>query len=358
MTPAAHKFMGSLTLEALSGKPLYLDQLSLGGSGIAHTDLSSEIDLLLVAPATADIIAKIAHGFGDDPVSATALALKAGATLAIAPAMNPRMWSNAAVSHNIALLKERGAIIIGPAHGDTACGDLGVGRMSEPDEIVAMTLRILAANHHPKKIMILSGPTREYLDDVRFISNGSSGKMGAALAEAAYTAGHDVTVISGPSEVKPPRWIRTIAVESADEMLRAARPVPGEFIFSPAAIADYAPQERRSGKPAKDRSAALSLSATPDILATLSKERSATIVAFAAENDDTDIPAAVEKAKRKGARFIVLNRATATMGKDEITAQFIDAHTGVAAPLGPLAKAEAAHEILIRALEGKVQGDI
>lgn len=341
MTPAARKFVGPLTFEALGSGAVYVDHLATFGDEIAHTDLTSSADALLVAPASANTIAKIAHGFGDDPVSTVALALRADARLIIAPAMNPRMWNNPAVRDNIEKLRRRGAIVIGPCAGDTACGDLGVGRMSEPDEIVAFTIRALSLSKK-KRILILSGPTREYLDDVRFLSNGSSGKFGAALADAAFEAGHDVTVISGPAAVSPSRWIKTIRVTSAEEMLYAAREVEADVLFSPAAIADYAPAERANGKPAKSNALNLKLRPNPDILSSLSGRK---IVAFAAESD-LDVTRALEKARRKGARFIVLNGAVETMESDSVSAQFIDAESGAAIPIGPASKAEAARRIL------------
>ena len=412
MTNAATRFIGPLTFDALGGGPVYLDQLSLAApgtsaaprpSGIEHTDLTAVAEALLIAPATADIIAKVAHGLGDDPVSALALAMKRDAALVVAPAMNPRMWANPAVRANIALIRERGAIIVGPAEGDMACGDMGTGRMSEPEEIVSWTRRALSRSRKPTelRVLILSGPTREPIDDVRFLSNGSSGRMGRALAESAFEAGHDVTVISGPSEIPMPHWIRTIRVNTALEMLAESKRIACDLVISPAAIADFSPAHRETGKPPKDASGAIEWVATPDVLAALQKHwstvirsagpaaedqtalakakksgvlatpmavstmmtatdktvsaepdlaslmrKSPVVVAFAAEESEDDFAKAVEKAGRKGARAIVLNEVLSTMGSTDAKVKFIDVHGGSVTAIGPGPKKFVAREIL------------
>lgn len=360
MTRAACHFVGPLTFDALGGGPVYRDQLEIAppsaedetqpSSGIAHTDLTAAAAALVVAPASADIIAKIAHGFGDDPVCAIALALKTDAALVVAPSMNPRMWANPAVRANIATLRDRGAVIVGPGEGETACGDFGSGRMSEPEEIAAAVRRAIArkrAGFAERRVLVLSGPTREPIDGVRFLSNGSSGRMGRALAEAAFEGGHDITVVSGPAEVPPPPWVRTIRVGTAQEMLEAAAKVDADLVVSPAAIADMAPARSAPGKPAKAAAGSIAWVATPDVLAALSKAKpNATIVAFAAEENGGDVAAAVAKAKRKCARFIVLNAVFETMGSENAMVRFIDAADGSVSPIGPASKKLIAAEIL------------
>jgi phosphopantothenoylcysteine decarboxylase/phosphopantothenate--cysteine ligase len=358
MTAAATRFIAPMTFEALGSGPVYLDPASLDPalnrkSGIGHTDMTSESDALLVAPATADIIAKLAHGLGDDAVSVLALALRRDGKLIIAPAMNPRMWANPAVQANLELLISRGAVIIGPGSGDTACGDQGTGRMAEPDEIVAGALRGIAIQRRGgagPRVVILSGPTREAIDDVRFVSNGSSGRMGAALAEAAWNAGAEVTVVSGPSAFTPPHWIRTLRVQSAAQMLEAAASLDCDLLFSPAAVADYRPAERKAGKPPKTNSLTLELVRTPDVLASLSDRyaksgRAPNVVAFAAEESIHDSSRAREKSRAKGARWVVVNEATETMGKEDARVRLIEVESGKTIEIGPDLKRVVAERI-------------
>jgi phosphopantothenoylcysteine decarboxylase / phosphopantothenate---cysteine ligase len=358
MTPAAAKFVGPMTFEALGSGPVYLDPASLDpalnrGSGIGHTDMTSESDALLVAPATADIIAKLAHGLGDDPVSVLALALRRDGKLILAPAMNPRMWANPAVQENLELLISRGAVVIGPGSGDTACGDQGTGRMAEPDEIVAATIRAIAVQKRGgvgPRVVILSGPTREAIDDVRFVSNGSSGRMGSALAEAAWEAGADVTVVSGPAAFTPPSWIRVIRIGSATQMLEAATALEYDLLFSPAAVADYRPRERKAGKPPKSDAMTLELIRTPDVLASLAAHHERTgrhphVVAFAAEDSLQDAARAREKSRGKGARWVVVNAATETMGRETARVQLIEVESGKTIEIGPDLKRAVAEKI-------------
>ncbi len=381
MTHAATRFVGPLTFAALSGAAVYDDHLAwspitdvpvdssegpTARAGIQHTDLSGAAAAFLVAPATADCIARLAHGLGDDPVSVTALALHAGAPLIVAPAMNPRMWANAAVQENLATLKRRGAVIIGPDEGEMACGDSGTGRMSEPAAIAAATRRALALasrfpSHSsetslassPRRVLILSGPTREPIDDVRFLSNGSSGRMGAALAAACWERGDEVTVISGPAAVLPDPWIPTIRVETAAEMLAAAREISCDLVLSPAAIADWRPAERVAGKPEKVESRTLSLVSTPDVLATLMRDVAftssrPTAVAFAAEEGtgDEHVARAIAKGAQKGARWIVLNDASQVMGAAEAAVALVNVDARVDTRIGPLPKDELARRLL------------
>lgn len=367
MTPAATKFVGPLTFQALSGAPVFSDHLAWdppcgsraqedAASGIAHTDLSASAVGLVVAPATADCLAHLAHGMGNDAVTVTALALPAGAPLIVAPAMNARMWNHPAVQENLETLRRRGATIVGPEEGNLACGETGTGRMSEPARIAATTRRALAQagkTSAPRRVLILTGPTREAIDDVRFLSNGSSGRMGVALAEAAWERGEEVTVITGPACVQPPDWIRTIRVESAAEMLAAAREISCDLLLCPAAIADWRPAERMTGKPEKVTSRTLPLVTTPDVLATLLKDAAflssrPIAVAFAAEEGTGDQVRrkAIEKARRKGAGWIVLNDAREVMGNLEATVILLAADAQVETVIGPLPKPEVARRLL------------
>lgn len=358
MTKSAQEFVGPLTFEAITGAPVYDDPLTIprdpalaDRSGIAHTDLTMNALAFVIAPATANCVAKLAAGLADDAVSVLALAMPASAPLVIAPAMNPRMWRNAAVEANIAVLRERGAVVIDPGMGDTACRDLGQGRMREPEEILARLKRAIAAGRDGfrcRRILVLTGPTREHLDDVRFISNGSSGKMGVALASAAFEAGHDVEVISGPAAVTPPSWIPTTTVESADDLLMEAKNRSYDFLFSPAAVADYRPDERSRGKPAKRGVLTLKLAGTPDVLASLAKSRpdNAVIIAFAAEESLDEIEKAISKAREKGADRVVVNAAKDSMNSDTATVLLCDLANGSRKSLGPDSKSIIARRIV------------
>jgi len=339
MTSAATRFIAPLTFQALTEQNVYLDSVSIPTSfgekdsnKITHTDMTGEADAMLIAPATADIIAKIAHGFADDPVSVSALCLKKSTPLIIAPAMNPRMWEAEATQKNIEVLRSRKVIFIGPEEGEMACGDFGFGRMSEPEKIVSVTMRALSQSilkQKPLKVLILSGPTRESIDDVRFISNGSSGRMGAALAETIFESGHDVFVITGPAMIQPPQWVETIHIESAQEMLDAARTRDFDILISPAAISDFKPSKKMSGKKSKTEILTLELISTPDVFATLIAEKRKNNppikgISFSAEESFDDLERAITKAKAKGADGVVVNSAKESMGSETAKIKFIN----------------------------------
>jgi len=270
MTPAAQQFITPLTLQALSGEPVHTDLLDPAAeAAMGHIELARWADLVLVAPASADFMARIAHGLANDLLSTLCLATRA--SLVLAPAMNTQMWLHPATQANVGVLAERGATLLGPASGDLACGEVGPGRMLDPAELLA-ALPGLSGSGSLAGIAVLvsAGPTREPLDPVRYLSNRSSGKMGFAVAAAAAAAGARVTLISGPVALTTPAGIARVDVESAAEMHAAVmKRVAGHAIYiGTAAVADYRPASPAEGKIKKD-SAALTVEfeRTADILA-------------------------------------------------------------------------------------------
>ena len=243
MTHAATQFITPLTMQALSGNPVHLELLDTDAeAAMGHIELARWADVILVAPASADFIAKLTNGEGGDLLSALCLASRS--PLAIAPAMNQGMWRNASTQHNIERLRSRGINIFGPAEGSQACGDVGPGRMSEPEDIAELTADLFETGALAgKKVIITAGPTREAIDPVRYISNHSSGKMGYALAEAAAEAGAETILISGPVNLASPDRVKTIAVTSAQEMYDAALAEADgcQLFIASAAVADYRP---------------------------------------------------------------------------------------------------------------------
>lgn len=312
MTAAAQEFITPLTLQALSGNPVHTTLLDTDAeAAMGHIELARWGDLILVAPASADFIARIAHGHGNDLL--TTLCLAARCPIAVAPAMNQAMWAAPATQANLRLLQERGIHQFGPAEGSQACGDVGPGRMLE-----AVQLADLAADLFPsglltgKRVVITAGPTREAIDPVRFISNHSSGKMGFALAEAARDAGAQVTLISGPVHLPTPDRVQRINVVSADDMLKAALAIVGQtdIFIATAAVADFRPQQPSGHKIKKqDNSGSLTLTLTenPDIVANIARQQPKPFtVGFAAETRDV-LDYARQKIARKNLDLIVAN---------------------------------------------------
>jgi phosphopantothenoylcysteine decarboxylase/phosphopantothenate--cysteine ligase len=292
MTKGAAEFITPLTLQTLSGHPVAIELLDADQeSAMGHIALARWADWVTIVPASADTIARLVQGRADDLL--TALCLATEATLAIAPAMNNKMWSNPSTQENLVSLRSRGAYIMGPASGDQACGEQGEGRLMEPVDIVQQLSdwtvpRKLAG----KEVVITAGPTYEPIDPVRFIGNRSSGKMGYALAEAAQQAGAKVTLISGPTALPTPTSVQRIDVETAEQMLSVAQTMTsGANIFiACAAVSDYQPHQTYKNKLKKSNGAGLTLDLvhTPDILATIanSKYRPEFVVGFAAETDN------------------------------------------------------------------------
>lgn len=333
VTEAGAKFVTPLSLQALSEDRVYTDMFSLTDeSEMGHIQLSRDADLLVVAPATANILARMAGGLADD-LAATVLLATDKPVLA-APAMNVRMWTHAATVANVEMLKKRGVTFVGPNDGAMACNEHGPGRMSEPAEIVA-AIEALLTKDQPlagKRALVTSGPTREAIDPVRYISNHSSGKQGHAIAAALARLGAQVTLVSGPVAVADPPGVRTLHVDSADQMLAACLAAGDlDVAVCAAAVADWKvtrPAGAKIKKKAGARPPPLELSPNPDILATLSKpgpRRPALVVGFAAETENL-VANAIDKRGRKGCDWIVANDvspATGTFGGERNTVHLI-----------------------------------
>ena len=291
MTEAATRFVTPVTFQALSGHPVYCDQWDARvANNMAHIELSREADVILVAPASADFLAKLAHGLADDLLST--LALARNCPLLVAPAMNLQMWNNPATQRNVATLRADGITLLGPASGDQACGEVGLGRMIEPEEIVEDVVAYFQAKHLAgKRVLMTAGPTFEAIDPVRGITNLSSGKMGFALARAAREAGADVTLVCGPVSQATPRGITRINVASALKMhAEVMQRIAGQDVFiGVAAVADYRPATPSAQKIKKDGSKApsIELVQNPDILADVAAMAEPPFcVGFAAESQN------------------------------------------------------------------------
>ncbi len=325
ITDAGARFVTPLSLQALSEDRVYSDMFSLTDeSEMGHIQLSRDADLLVVAPATANILARMAAGMADD-LAATVLLATDKPVLA-APAMNVRMWTHAATVSNVETLKKRGVTFVGPNDGAMACNEHGPGRMSEPEEIVAAIEALLTAERPlaGKRAVVTLGPTREAIDPVRYISNHSSGKQGHAIASALARLGAEVTLVSGPVAIPDPAGLRTVHVESADQMLAACLAAGTvDIAVCAAAVADWKAAKPAASKIKKKAGAeppALELAPNPDILATLSNlgakpapKRPALVVGFAAETENL-VANAIDKRKRKGCDWILANDVSAAAG--------------------------------------------
>jgi phosphopantothenoylcysteine decarboxylase/phosphopantothenate--cysteine ligase len=320
MTPGACQFIAPITLQALSGRPVLTDLWASGAAnGMGHIDLSRGADAIVVAPASANFIAKVAHGIADDLLAT--LTLARDCPLFVAPAMNRQMWSNPATKRNVAQLAADGVTILGPGVGDQACGETGEGRMHEPEEIFAAIVawsqpKLLAGRH----VLVTAGPTFEAIDPVRGITNTSSGKMGYAFAQAAAEAGARVTLVSGPTALAAPAGVARISATSAAEMAAAVDKRVGsvDVFVAVAAVADYAPRESAAQK-IKKKGSPLSIALVPtiDILASVAARRNAPYcVGFAAESHDVERHAQ-EKRKRKKVPLMIANRAQDAFGRDD-----------------------------------------
>lgn len=320
MTKSAHEFVGPATFQALSGRPVR-DSLwdAAAEAAMGHIELARWADVVVVAPASADFIARLAHGFADDLLST--LCLATAAPVMLAPAMNQQMWANTATQTNVALLRARGVALLGPASGDQACGETGPGRMLEPTEIAAAIARpgTQGGAFSGKRVLITAGPTREAIDPVRFVSNRSSGKMGYAVAAAMRSAGAEVVLVSGPVSLEPPPGVRCIEVETAAQMLEAVqRELPGTHVLvATAAVADYRPEtvaERKIKKKGADM--VLPMTPTVDILATVASGTPRPFtVGFAAETDSVEQHAR-DKLERKKLDMIAANEVGAAKAFD------------------------------------------
>ncbi|NIB39548.1 bifunctional phosphopantothenoylcysteine decarboxylase/phosphopantothenate--cysteine ligase CoaBC [Pseudomaricurvus alkylphenolicus] len=353
MTPAAQEFITPLTLQALSGNPVHTTLLDPEAeAGMGHIELARWADLLLVAPASADFIARLVQGQGDDLLTTACLATPA--PLCLAPAMNQGMWSNLATQDNLKCLAERGIRCFGPAEGSQACGDVGPGRMLEPDQLVELAAAqfesgILAG----RSVVITAGPTREAIDPVRYISNHSSGKMGYALAEAARDAGARVTLISGPTRLPEPERCRFVAVDSAEQMYQASLDALSDcdmFIAS-AAVADYRPAnaaEQKIKKTGQD-TMVLELVKNPDIVtAVAASDNRPFTVGFAAETQDVTSYAR-DKLVRKKLDVVIAN----DVSRGDIGFNSDDNEVTIVWPeneesLSPRSKTQLARDLIVR----------
>jgi len=357
MTPAATRFVGPVTFEAITRRRVITDQFEAGANAdIEHIALASTIDLLLIAPATANIIGKLANGIADDFLSTLYTATRA--PLLLAPAMNTQMFEHAAVRRNLDTLAARGAMFVDPGEGYLACGWIGKGRLAEPDDIVAAAESILrpAGPLRGQRVLITAGPTLEDLDPVRFIGNRSSGRMGYAMAAEAARRGADVTLVTGPTALVAPAVREVIKVRSAAEMHHAvmARARDMHVVVMAAAVADYAPAERVDQKVPKGRDTlTLTLVRTPDILGDLGRQRVAKaggplLVGFAAETQDV-VAHAAAKREAKHADLIVANDVSrADIGFDVDVNEVTIVGPDGAEPIPLQSKARIAAEILNR----------
>jgi phosphopantothenoylcysteine decarboxylase/phosphopantothenate--cysteine ligase len=310
MTRAAAQFVTPLTFQALSGNPVHTDLLDAESeNAMDHISLARWADRMVIAPATANLIAKLSHGLADDLL--TTLYLAATCPVYVAPAMNQAMWGKPVTQENVAALQRHGVRLIGPAQGEQACGETGFGRMSEPQAICNALLGDPAERSlQGMKVLISAGPTREPLDPVRYITNRSSGKMGYALAEAAREMGASVILVSGPTQLPPPAQVDLVRVETAAEMYAAviARAEAADIYIGAAAVADYTPVEAQPEKIKKQGdTTTLVLSKTRDILAEVAAlEKRPFTVGFAAETADLEAYA-LDKLARKNLDMIAAN---------------------------------------------------
>lgn len=295
MTAGAREFVTPLTFQALSGRPVRTDLWDAAAeAAMGHIELARWPQRIVIAPATADFIARLAHGLADDLLST--LCLATDVPLLVVPAMNRLMWANPATQANVAALRQRGVTLLGPAEGSQACGETGAGRMVEPAgivEAVFASMRSMDAGRlSGRKVVVTAGPTRERIDPVRFITNRSSGKMGYAVAEAARDAGASVVIVSGPVSVPTPAGVQRIDVESAEQMMQAvlAQVADADIFIAAAAVSDYRMREVAEHKIKKTRDElSLELTRTPDILATVAAGSPRPfVVGFAAETQNVE----------------------------------------------------------------------
>lgn len=352
MSEAACQFITPVTMQALSGRPVILNQWDASApNNMHHINAGREADAMLIAPASADLIAKLAQGRADEIVSLTALARPIErCPLLVAPAMNREMWAHPATQRNLAQIVADGARLLGVGTGEQACGEIGDGRMLEPEAL----FEALVAQFTPKRLagqrlLITAGPTFEAIDPVRGITNRSSGKMGFAIAQAAQRAGADVTLVAGPVALQTPAGVRRIDVQSARQMLDAVLPLAAqhEVFIATAAVADWRPAQTAEHKIKKDGSGAtptLAFTENPDILATVAAlPNPPYCVGFAAESEKL-LEHAQAKRARKKIPLIVANLGPATFGQDDNQLLLIDAEGVLGLPRAP--KTELAQQLV------------
>ena len=365
LTKAGAEFVTPLSLSVLTEEKAFTDLFDLKDEAeIGHIRLSREADLIVVAPATADLLAKMAQGLAGD--LATAVLLATDKPVLVAPAMNVRMWQHPATRRNVATLRSDGIVFVGPDEGEMACGEFGPGRMAEPDDILEAIENLLQADAPAKRgagatskslsgrhVLITSGPTQEPIDPVRYMANRSSGKQGHALARAAQALGAQVTLVSGPVTLPDPEGVRVVKVETANEMLAAVQQaLPADIAICAAAVADWRAADEATHKLKKSGQATeaeLKLTLNPDILATISKpgpRRPRLVVGFAAETENL-IENAKAKQRTKGADWIVANDVwpgTGAMGGDKTQVHIVT--SGGVENWPPMTKDEMAQRLL------------
>ncbi len=351
MTEAATRFVGPMTFEAITREPVYTGVFDgWGGDQAGHVTLASTADAVVVAPATADTIAAMAHGFARDML--TTVLLGTSAPIVVAPAMEHHMWHHPATQANIALLRDRGVTIVAPETGRLASGASGDGRLASREAIVA-TLRGVLATAGPlsgRRVVVSAGGTHEAIDPVRFIGNRSSGQMGVAIAEAAFDAGATVTTVVGPTVIAPPAVGDAVRIESAREMADAVETAcqGADVLIMAAAVADFRPESAATSKikkgPGTD-APVIALTRNPDILASIDQPGLVKI-GFAAETDDL-LANAADKLRRKGLAMIVANDAVATIGSGESQATLLY-REGEPEPLPAMSKTELARVLVDR----------
>ena len=355
MTEAAQQFITPVTMQALSGRPVFTSQWDARPeNNMAHINLSRAADAIVIAPCSADFAAKLAQGRADELLSLLCLARPHGKPLLLAPAMNREMWAHPATQRNFAQAAADGAQVLDVGQGEQACGECGDGRMLEPEELI----QDIAASLVPKrlaghKVLITAGPTFEALDPVRGLTNHSSGKMGFAIAAAARAAGAQVTLVAGPVHLPTPRGVQRINVQSARDMLAAVQSALEDvsIFIAAAAVADWRPADFSTRKIKKDGSGAvpsLAFVENPDILATVANSERAQqgqlyCVGFAAESDNL-LAHASAKRVRKNVPLLVGNIGPATFGQDDNTLLLIDAHGSSALPRA--SKAQLGHALI------------
>ncbi len=351
-TPSSLNFVGRATWEALSGRTVTTEVFELVDQ-VRHVSLARVAEAIVIAPATADLIARIAAGRADDLLTNCVLA--SDAPILVVPAMHPNMWFNAATQANVATLRSRGIDVMEPAEGSLTSGDIGKGRFPDTAEIIerfsGTTLR--ERDLEGFKVLVTAGGTREAIDPVRFIGNKSTGKQGIAIAEAARSRGADVTLLIANSEIESHPLINRIDVQSVDEMKSAldSHFSNSDFLFMAAAISDVRPQKSSQQKIKKAELNSISIIENPDLLASLPADGSQIVVAFAAETDKDSIPEAQSKMARKNADLVYLNNVSdgAIFGSEKTSGSIIDA-SGVLESFDDISKENLAHSLINHAI--------
>ncbi len=361
LTRAGAEFVTPLSLASLAEEKVFTDLFSLTDeTEMGHIELSREADLLVVAPATADLMAKMAAGQADDLASTTLLATDK--RVLVAPAMNVRMWTHPATRRNMAMLERDGVLVVGPNEGAMACGEFGPGRMAEPEEIVAAIAGHLSGRRaRPLKgvrVLVTAGPTHEPIDPVRYLANRSSGRQGYAVAAAAQALGADTVLVTGPTALAPPDGVETVRVETAEEMLAACEAaLPADIGVFAAAVADWRVKtrsEEKLKKTAKEATTAFELAENPDILRTIASRKTGRprlVIGFAAETENV-VANATAKLETKGCDWIVANDVspeTGVMGGQENTVHLVTAEGAESWP--KLGKDEVARRLVDRIAE-------